>query len=55
MIQFSQDGAGSYDFETILEATEWAHSASLVFDTDDECQEEEERLLSAVTIKECCE
>ena len=31
-----------FDFETVLEAQEWAHKRSLIFDTDEECQEEEE-------------
>lgn len=42
----------SYDFETVCEAREWAHRKSLVFDTDEECQEEEDRLFDGCTIRE---
>lgn len=41
-----------YDFETEREAEEWAHRESLIYDTDEECQEECERLLATVT---CCD
>jgi hypothetical protein len=41
-----------YDFETVREAQEWAHKQSLVFDTDDECQCEEERLFEECSIRE---
>jgi len=41
-----------YDFETVQEAREWAHKQSLVFDTDEECQEEEDRLFNECSIKE---
>jgi hypothetical protein len=30
----------------------WAHRKSLIFDTDEECQEECERLLKTVTVRE---
>ena len=42
----------TYEFETLSDAQDWAHRASLVFDTDEECQEECERLLKTVTIRE---
>lgn len=41
-----------YDFETIRDAEEWAHRESLVFDTDDECHVECQRLLENCTILE---
>lgn len=43
--------AETYDFETIQDAEEWAHRESLVFDTDEECQEECERLLKTVRVR----
>jgi hypothetical protein len=42
----------AYDFQTVAEAREWAHRKSLVFGTDEECQEEEERLFDGCTIRE---
>ena len=43
--------AAIYDFETLQDAQEWAHRKSLIFDTDEECQQECERLLSTITIR----
>jgi hypothetical protein len=42
----------NYDFEKLSDAEEWAYRTSLVFDTDEECQEECERLLKTVTVRE---
>ena len=41
-----------FDFETMNDAQEWAHRKSLIFDTDEECQAECERLLKTVTVRE---
>jgi hypothetical protein len=41
-----------YDFERMTEAMEWAHKRSLIFDTDEDCQEEEARLIETVTVRE---
>ena len=41
-----------FDFATMEDAQEWAHRASLIFDTDEECQAECERLLTTVTVRE---
>lgn len=41
-----------YDFETLQDAQDWAHSQSLIYDTDEECQSECERLLASVSIRE---
>lgn len=39
------------DFDTRQDAEDWAHRKSLVFDTDEECQEECERLLKTCTVR----
>ena len=41
-----------FDFDKVLDAEEWAHRESLIFDTDSECQAECERLLKTCTIRE---
>ena len=41
-----------FDFERTIDAEEWAHRKSLIFDTDAECQAECERLLATVTIRD---
>lgn len=52
-VQYMEEpNEATYDFETLSDAEEWAHRTSLVFDTDEECQEECERLLKTVTVRE---
>ena len=41
-----------YDFESEREAEEWAHRESLIYDTDEECQAECERLLRTVIVRD---
>jgi hypothetical protein len=41
-----------FDFDRLEDAQEWAHRQSLIFDTEEECQEECERLLESVTVRE---
>lgn len=41
-----------YDFPTWAEAREWAHRESLIYNTDEECQMEAERLLTTITVEE---
>lgn len=48
----TQVRVATFDFERITDAEEWAQRQSLIFDTDDECRAEAERLLEECSIRE---
>ena len=47
----SRSDAVMKDFESRQDAEEWAHHTSLIYDTDEECQSECERLLRSCTVR----